>query len=84
MRVFAHDAAGVRACGVEVAEEGGVPVVAGFPCLFEVVALRFDVVCDAGFDGGLGAAVGVRRADRADFRDGDHVFEAGGVAVDGG
>lgn len=84
LRVFAHDAAGMRAGGVEVAEEGGVPVLAGFSCFLEVVALRVDVVGDAGFDGGLCAAVGVCGADGADFGDGDHVFEAGGVAVDGG
>lgn len=84
LRVFAHDAAGVRARGVEIPEEGGVPVLGGFPGLLEVGALGFDVVGDAGFDGGFGAAVGVGGADGAGFGDGDHVFEAGGVAVDGG
>lgn len=82
--VFAHDAAGVRAGRVEVAQEGGVPVVAGFALFLEVAALGFDVVGDAGFDGGFGAAVGVGWADGAGFGNGYHVVEAGGVAVDGG
>ncbi len=84
LRVFAHDTAGMRTCRVEVAKESGVPVVAGLSLLLEVVALGFDVVCDACFDGRLGPAIGVCRADWADFRDGYHVFEAGGIAVDGG
>jgi len=84
LRVFAHDAAGVRAGGVEVAQQGGVPVVAGFACFLGVVALGFDVVADEIFDGGFGPAVGVGGADGAGFGNGDHVWKAGGVAVDGG
>ena len=82
--VFAHDAAGVRAGGVEVAEEGGVPVVAGLIFLFGEDALGVDVVGDEVFDGGFGAAVGICGANGAVFGYGDHVGEAGGVAVDGG
>ena len=82
--IFAHDTAGMRAGRVEVAQESGVPVVAGLALFLEVVALGFDVVGDAGFDGRLGAAVRVRGANGADFGNGYHVLEAGGVAVDGG
>ena len=74
----------MRASRVEVAEESGVPVGTGFALFLEVVTLGFDVVCDASFNGRLGAAVGVRRANWADFGNGYHVFEAGGIAVDGG
>ena len=59
-------------------------MVSRFSILLEVIALGFDVVCDASFNGSLGAAVGVRRADWADLRNRYHVFEAGGVAIDGG
>ena len=82
--VFTHDTAGMRACWVEVAEESSVPVVAGFSFLPEVIALGFDVICDANFDGSLCTAIGICRANWADFRNWYHVFEAGGVAVDGG
>ena len=58
-------------------------MVAALPLLLEIIALSLDVVGDEGFDSGFGAAVGVCRADGADLGDGNHVFEAGGVAVDG-
>ena len=82
--VFAHDAAGVGAGGVEVAEEGGVPVVTGFGFFLCEEALRVDMVGDEIFDGGFGAAIGVGGTDGALFGDGDHVGEAGRVAVDRG
>ena len=84
--VFAHDTAGVRASRVEVAQESTVPLLsllllAG---LDQVVALGVDHVGDGGLDGDLGVAVGVGWAERAVLGDGDHVGEAGRVAVDGG
>lgn len=82
--VFTHDAARVRACGIEIAKKSSVPVVSRFPLLLEIIALGFDVICDTSLHGGLGASVGVGRTDWAVFRNGYHVFEAGGVAVDGG
>ena len=69
---------------VEVAEVGTVPLLEGLASLLEVVALGIDVVGDDILDDGLGAAVGVGGADGAVFGDGDHVLEAGGIAVDGG
>ena len=51
---------------------------------FEVVALGLDMVGNAGFDGGFGAAVGVGGTDRAFFGNGDHIGEAGSIAIDGG
>ena len=81
--VFAHDTAGMRASRVEIAEDSGVPVVAGFASFLEIIALGFDVVCDASLDGRLGASVGVRRANGADFGNGYHIFEACSVTIDG-
>ena len=82
LRIFAHDTAGMRARRVEISEKSGVPVVAGLAFLLEVIALGFDVVSDTSFYGRLGAAVGVRRANRADFGYGYHVFKACSVAID--
>lgn len=84
--VLAHDTAGVSTSGVEVAEESTVPLlglglVAG---LGGVVALSVDHVGDGGLNGELGVTVGVGGAQRAVLGDGDHVGEAGGIAVDGG
>ena len=73
----------MRAGGVEVTQEGSVPVVAGLAGSLGEEALGGDVVDDEVFDGGFGAAVGVGWADGAVFGDGDHVREAGGVAVNG-
>ncbi len=84
MRVFAHDATGVRAGRVEVAQQRSVPAVAGFAFFFGVAALGVDVVADEVFHSGFGVAIGVCGADGAFFGDGDHVREAGCVAVDGG
>lgn len=50
----------------------------------EVVALSFDMVGDAGFDGSFGAAVGVGGTDGAFFGNGDHMGKASRVAIDGG
>lgn len=84
--VLAHNTAGVGTGGVEVAEQSAVPLlglglIAG---LGGVVTLGVDHVGDGGLDGELGVAVGVGGAQRAVLRDGDHVGEAGGIAVDGG
>ncbi|KAJ6444934.1 LOW QUALITY PROTEIN: putative quinone oxidoreductase [Purpureocillium lavendulum] len=81
--VLAHDAAGVRAAGVEVAQQGAVPLVVGLASLLQVVALGLDEVGDDVLDHRLCAAVRVGRADGAVLGDGDHVGEAGGIAVDG-
>jgi hypothetical protein len=84
--VFTHDARGVGARGVEVAEEGGVPllcfcVVAGF---MRSAALRVDGVGYHALDSRLGAAVDVGGADGAVLGNRDHVGDAGRVAVDSG
>lgn len=84
--VLAHDTAGVGTGGVEVAQQSTVPLlglglIAG---LGGVVALSVDHVGDGGLDGKLGVAVGVGGAQRALLGNGDHVGEAGGIAVDGG
>lgn len=67
---------------VEVAEQSTVPLLKGLASLLEVVALGVDVVGNDVLNGGLCAAVGVGRADGAILGDGDHVGEAGGIAVD--
>lgn len=69
---------------VEVTEQRRVPVRAVLARLLCVVALGVDVVFDHALVGELGVTVGVGRAERAVLGDGDHVGEAGGVAVDGG
>lgn len=84
--VLAHDAAGVGTGGVEVAEQGTVPLLGlgGVAGLGGVVALSVDDVGDGGLDGELGVTVGVGGAQGAVLGDGDHVGEAGGIAVNGG
>lgn len=57
-------------------------MIAGLSLLLEIIALGFDVVGDQGFASCFGAAVGVCGTNGADFGDGDHVLEAGSVAVD--
>lgn len=77
----------MRAGGVEVAQQGGVPfadflfVLAG---LSRIVALCLDGVGDCGLDGGLCAPVDIGRADGTVFGDWNHVGDARRVAVDGG
>lgn len=83
--VLAHDTAGVGTGGVEVTEQSAVPLL-GFglvASLGGVVALGVDHVGDGGLDSELGVTVGVGRTQRAVLGDGDHVGEAGGIAVDG-
>lgn len=82
--VLAHDAGGVGAAGVEVAEVGTVPLLVRLAGLLEVVALGVDVVGNDILNDGLGAAVGVGWADGAVLGDGNHVGETSGIAVDGG
>jgi hypothetical protein len=83
LRVFTHDTTGVAASRVEVSEESGVVLVASLAILLRLAALGVDVVGDHSLDTELGVAVRVGRAERALFRDGDHVREAGGITVDG-
>ena len=83
LRVFAHDSTGVATSRVEVSEESGVVLAASLAILLCLAAFGVDVVGDHGLDTELGVAVRVGRAERALFGDGDHVREAGGIAVDG-
>lgn len=69
---------------VEVAQKRGVPLVAALALLLCIVALRSDVIGDDLLVEELCLAVRICGAQRAVLRDGDHVLEAGGVAVDGG
>lgn len=84
LRILAHDAAGVRAAGVEVAQQSTVPLLERLALLLQVVALSVDVVGDDVLNHGLGAAVGVGRANGAVLGDGNHVGESSRIAVDGG
>lgn len=52
-------------------------------CLLQIVALRIDAVCNDQFDCAFGASVWVCRANWAVFRDGDHAWMFGRIAVDG-
>jgi hypothetical protein len=71
----------MRTAGVEVPQQGAIPLLKRLVRLLEVSPLRLDVVGDDRLDHGLCAPVGVGRADGAVLRDRDHVLEAGGVAV---
>lgn len=84
LRILAHDAAGVGTAGVEVAQQSAVPLLERLALLLQVVALSVDVVRDDVLNHGLGAAVGVGRANGAVLGDGDHVGESSRIAVDGG
>lgn len=70
--------------GVEVTEQGTVPLLERLASLLIVASLSVDEVGDDVLNHGLGAAVGVGRADWAVLGDGDHVGDAGSIAVDGG
>lgn len=74
----------MRTAGVEVAQQSAVPLLERLALLLQVVALSVDVVGDDVLNHGLGAAVGVGRANGAVLGDGDHVGESGRIAVDGG
>lgn len=84
--VLTHDTAGVGTGGVEVAEQSAIPLLGlGLVTSLDgVVTLGVDNVGDGGLNSELGVAVGVGRTQRAVLGDGDHVGEAGGIAVDGG
>ena len=84
LRVLAHDSAGVRAAGVEVPKQSTVPLLVRLPGLLVVAALGLDVVRDDCLDHDLCAAICVCGANRAVLGDGNHVGNAGGIAVDGG
>lgn len=86
LRVFTHDTTGVSTSGVEVAQQGAVPLVSLslVASLEGVVALSVDHISDGGLNGELGVSVGVGRAKRAMLRDGDHVGETSSVTIDGG
>lgn len=58
-------------------------LVAALASLLGRVALCVYVVGDHGLDAELCVSVGVGGTERALFGDGDHVGEAGGIAVDG-
>lgn len=74
----------MRTARVEVAQQSAVPLLEGLALLFQVGALGIDVVGDDVLNHGLGAAVGVGRANGAVLGDGDHVGESSGIAVDSG
>lgn len=74
----------MRTARVEVAQQSAVPLLEGLALLLQVSALGVDMVGDDVLNHGLGAAVGVGRANGAVLGDGDHVGESSGIAVDGG
>lgn len=70
--------------GVEVAQVGTVPLLERLVGFLQVLALRADEVFNDVLDERLGAAVRVRRTDRAVFGNGNHVLEPSRIAVHGG
>jgi len=83
LRVLAHDATRVATSGVEVSQESRVVLAAALASLLGRIALCVDVVGDHGLDAELCVSVRVGGSERALFGNGDHVGEAGGIAVDG-
>lgn len=83
LRILSHDATGVSACRVEVAQQSTVPLGTRLALLLCVVALSLDVSADQLLYGILGVSVRVCGAQRAGLGDGDHALEACGIAVDG-
>lgn len=76
----------MRASGVEVAQQGSVPLLSLLllASLGESSALSIDHIGDGRLNGELGVAVRVGWAERALLGDGDHVGETGCITVDGG
>lgn len=70
---------------VEVAQQGTVPLLGlGLvPSLQGVIPLGVDDVGNGVLNGELGVSVRVGGAEGAHLGDGDHVREAGGIAIDG-
>lgn len=81
LRIFSHDTARMRACGVEVPQHGAVPFFPGFALLLCLVTLCLYLILDHALDHDLGLSVCVRRANRATFRDRNHVWEARRISV---
>jgi hypothetical protein len=52
-------------------------------CLLQVVALSVDAISDDQLDCALSSSVWISWADWAVFRDGNHVWHTGRIAVDG-
>ena len=71
---------------VEVSQQPRVPFLdgGGVASFLSFGTLCCDVVGDHQLRGEFGIAVGVRRAQGALFRDGDHARHTGGIAVDSG
>jgi len=81
--ILAHEAAGMRAAGVEVPKQRAVPLLIRLAGLLALASPRLDMVRDDLLNHDLGPAVRVGGTDRAVLWDGDHVGDSGGVAVDG-
>lgn len=72
------------AARVEVPQQSTVPLLERLARLLGIVPLGVDEIGDDQFDGALGASVRVGRANWAVLRDGDHVGDTSGIAVDRG
>ena len=81
-RILAHDSAWVRTAWVEVSQESTIPLLKWLPYLLRIGALGLDEICDHQLDRALCPSVRVGGADRAVLRDGDHVGDSSGIAVD--
>lgn len=73
----------MRTGRVEISQQGSIPRFKVLAFLLQLVALRFDVIDDDQLNCALGSSVWVCGANWADLGDGDHVGNAGGIAVDG-
>jgi hypothetical protein len=82
--VLTHDTAWVGTSWVEVSQQSAIPLVERLALLLEVVALSINVIGNDELDGGLGVSVWVSWANWAVLWDWNHVWNTGGVTVDGG
>ena len=73
----------MRARRIEVSQQRSIPLLKRLIRLLGITSLCIYEVCDDQLDCALRASVGIRRADGTMFRDGNHVWYARGIAVDG-
>lgn len=69
---------------VEIPQERTVPLLEWLSLLLQVISLRLDVISDDQFNCALGSSVWIRRTNWAVLGDGNHVWHACRVTVDGG
>lgn len=80
-RIFAHDAARMRARWVEVTQQRSIPLREWLSRLLQVIALCLNVIRYDHFNCGLRAPIRICRPNRAVLGDGYHVGESSSIAI---